>query len=117
MDMWVSMWEYVAVNVSTPGSLKKDLDPRELGLQVIGSHSTSVLETQYGILRKASLAVLTPEPFLEPSHSFFHASFSYMDFSSLDYRLVHANASLSSRILVIKSSSSLKNEVSKAEVY
>lgn len=58
--MWVSMWEYVTVNVGTPGNLKKDLDPQELGLQMIGSHSTSVLETQLGILRKASMAVLAP---------------------------------------------------------
>lgn len=44
--MWVSLWEYVAVNVGTPGNLKKELDPLELELQVIGSHSWFVLETQ-----------------------------------------------------------------------
>lgn len=109
----------MAVNVGTPGNLKKDLDSLELGLQVIGSHSTSVLETLLDILCKASMAILTPEPILKPLPLFFflHASFSYMNVSLLDYRLVHANASFSSRILVIKSASSLKNEVSKAEVY
>lgn len=44
--MWVSMWECVAVNVGTPGNLKKELDPLELELQVIGSHSWFALETQ-----------------------------------------------------------------------
>lgn len=44
--MWVSMWECVAVNVGTPGNLKKELDPLELELQVIGSHSWFSLETQ-----------------------------------------------------------------------
>lgn len=115
--MWLSMWEYVAVNVGTPGNLKKQLDPLELELQVIGSHSWFALETQMASSARQVRNSYPPEPFLWPSPSLVHASFSYVDLSPLDYRLVHAKASFSIRILVIKSASSLKNDVSKAEVY
>lgn len=105
------------MNVDTPGNLKKEIDPLQLGLQVIGSHSTSVLEIQLGILCKASMAVFTHGAISRALPFFFFPYMLHFPFFSLDYRLVHTNASFSSRILVIKSASSLKNEVSKAEVY
>ena len=78
MDMWVSMWEYVTVNVGTPGNLKKELDPLQLGLQVIESHSTSVLETQLGILCKASTAVFTPGAISRALPLFFPTCFIFL---------------------------------------
>ena len=69
VDMWLSMWEYVAVNVGTPGNLKKQLDPLELELQVIGSHSWFALETQMASSARQVRNSYPPEPFLWPAPS------------------------------------------------